>query len=204
MDEAFDPFLEFDESTVRHQVDHLAPDPGVDRVAVFDTFPRIVRGLLEAKGDPFAIAVHFDDHDIDFLTHLEHFARVADPTPTHVSDVQEAVEAVQINKGTVIGDVLDCTALDVTRLDVFKQGAALFEPLLLNQFAAGNDNVLPLGIDLEDLKVIGLAHILVEVLGRLDVNLGGREKSVDAYIDDEPTLDLGPDAAAENRTFFTL
>ena len=101
-----------------------------------------VRRLLEAEGDALALAVHFDDHDADFLAHLEHFARVGDAAPAHVGDVQQAVEAVQVHERAVVGDVLDDAAAQGAGLHVVEQGAALGLALLLDQFAARDDDVL--------------------------------------------------------------
>jgi hypothetical protein len=118
---------------------------------------------------------------------------VADAAPAHVRDVEKAVEAVEVDKGTVVGDVLDGTATNIARLDLLEKIAALFEALLFDQFTAGNDNVLPVRVNLEDFKVIGLANILVQVLGRLDVDLRSRKEGIDANIDDQTPLDLGLD-----------
>jgi len=48
---------------------------------------------------------------------------------------------------------------------------------------------------LENLEVVGLADVLVEVLGGLDVDVRRRHEGVDADRDDETALDLGLHAA---------
>ena len=38
---------------------------------------------------------------------VQHFGRVVDPAPGDVGDVQQAVDAAEVDERTVIGDVLD-------------------------------------------------------------------------------------------------
>ena len=107
VDEAFDAFLDFDERAVRHEVDDLAFDFLTDREALFDVVPRIGLHLLEAEGDALLLLVDVEDLDVDVLADLEHFARMGEPRPGHVGDMEQAVDAVQIDERTEIGDVLD-------------------------------------------------------------------------------------------------
>ena len=76
-----------------------------------DLVPRIVWLLLEAERHALFLAVDVEHEHFDFLAHLEHFARVVEAAPAHVGDVQQAVEAVEVDERAEIGDVLD-RALD--------------------------------------------------------------------------------------------
>ena len=88
--------------------------------------------------------------------------------------------------------------------DFGEEGAALFVALLFDELAAGNDDVLAVEIDFQDLEVIRLADVLVEVLRRLDVDLRRRQKRVDAHRDDETAFDFRLDAAGTNRAFLAF
>jgi hypothetical protein len=79
--ETFDAFLNFDECTIRHEIDNLALDCRANREAFLDLFPRIVGKLLEAKGDAFAFAIDLDDHHFDLLTLFHHLGWVVNTTP---------------------------------------------------------------------------------------------------------------------------
>ena len=195
VDEALDARLELDESAVRDEVDDLAVDLGTDRELAVDFVPRVLGGLLKAEGDPLLVAVDLDDHDLELLALLHHLAGVRNAAPGHVGDVEEAVHAVEVDERAEVGDVLDHALADLAGLDGVKEGAALLRALLLDELAAGEDDVLPLEVDLEDLEVVGLAHVLVEVLGGLDVDVRRRHEGIDADRDDETALDLGLDAA---------
>ena len=204
MDEAFDAAFDLDERTVGDEVDDLAVDLLADGVALLDAFPRIGLGLLEAEGDAFALAIDFDDHDGDFFADLDDFARVADAAPGHVGHVQQAVETVEVHERAVVGDVLDDAATDDAGLDLLEELATAFAALFFDEFATGDDEVLLLLVDLDDLEVEGLAHELFEVLGRVDVDLGGRHERVDADGDDEASLDDGLDAALDDGAFLAI
>jgi len=133
-------------------------DLGPDRELPVDLVPRVLGGLFEAEGDAFLVAVHLDDHDLHFFTLLEHFGGVRDATPAHVGDVEEAVHAVEVDERAEIGDVLDHALADLAGLDGVEQVAALGRALFLDELAAGEHDVLPEEVDLEDLEVVGLAH----------------------------------------------
>ena len=60
--------------------------------------------FFETKGDTLFLLV--DIHHVELLTDAHHFARVIDAAPAHVGDVQQAVEAVEVNEGTEVGNVL--------------------------------------------------------------------------------------------------
>jgi len=202
--EALDARLDLDERAVGDQVDDLAADLGSDRELPVDLVPRVLGGLLEAERNALLLPVDLDDHDLDLLALLEHFARVGDAAPAHVGDVQESVHAVQVDERAEVGDVLDDALAELPRLDGVEERAALVGALLLDQLAAGKDDVLPLKVDLEDLEVVGLAHVLVQVLGGLHVDVRGRHEGVDADRDDQAALHLGLDAAGGDRALGEL
>src|SRR5262245_1439143 len=99
---------------------------------------------------------------------------MSDSAPAHVSNVQQAVDAVQIDERAEIGDILDRAFADVARGHFGEQLLAAFQALLLNQLTAGQNNVLPLLVDLNNFKIVSIAHVLGEVLGGGNINLGGR------------------------------
>ncbi len=123
---------------------------------------------------------------------------MADPAPGHVGDVEKPVETIEIDERTVIGDVLDRAAANIARLDLREEVAPLFLTLLFDQLAAGDDDVLPLGIDLDHLEIVGLADVLIEVLRRLDVDLRRRQERIHTNIHDQAALDLALHATTEH------
>ena len=121
--------------------------------------------------------------------------------PTHVGDVKKTVQPVQVNEGTIVGNVLYHTPACFARLDLGKNFALLVLTPFLNQFSTGNDYVLSLPVNLNDLEVKSLPDELVQVLGSLNVDLGGRQKCVHANVNDQSTLYLGTNPSGNDGTF---
>lgn len=136
MDEAFDARLEFHECAVGYEAGNFAFDFEVDGVFLCDFVPRIFGLLFEAEGDAFFVAVDFEDHDVDVLADFEHFGGVADASPTHVGDVEESVESVEVDEGAEVGDVFDGAGDDGAFFEFVEELRAFFGALFFNQFAA--------------------------------------------------------------------
>src|SRR5208282_1512827 len=201
VDQTFDAGFEFDERAIGNQVDDAAFDFGADRVLLFDGVPRVGQLLLEAQADALFLAVDVEHDHVNILAYLEDFRRVPDPAPAHVRDVQEAVNAVEINESAEVGDVLDRALADVARGHFGEELLAALGAFLLDQLAAGQDDVLPLLIDFDDLEVVGVAQVLGEVLRGENVNLRGREKGLDADVDEQTAFDDGFDFAGDGAAF---
>ena len=201
MHQALDARLQFHERAVGHQVDHLAFDLGADGVFLLDAVPGIGQLLLEAQADPFLLAVDVQHHHVNVLAHLEDFRRVADPAPAHIGDVEQTVDAVEVDERAEIGDVLDRALADVARGHLGEEFLAALQPFLFDQFAPGQDDVLAFLVDLDDLEIVSIAHILGEVLGGDDINLGRGQEGLDADVDEQAALDDRLDLAADRAAF---
>ena len=163
--------------------------------------PRVGQLLLEAEADALLLPVDVEDDDVDVLADLEDFRGMPDAAPAHVGDVEQAVNAVEVNEGAEVGDVLDRALADVARGHFGQQLLAALGALLLDQFAAGQDDVLPLLVDLDDLEMVGVADVLRQVLRGEHVNLGSGQKRLDADVDDQPAFDDGLDLAGDGPAF---
>ena len=115
VDQAFDAGFELHKRAVRHEADDLALDLRADGIFRFDVVPRIGQLLLEAEADAFLFLVDVEHDHVNFLADLEHFRRMADAAPAHVGDVEQAVDAVEVDERAEIGDVLDRALADVAR-----------------------------------------------------------------------------------------
>ena len=171
MHQAFDAFFQLDESTVRHEVDDLPAQAAADRVAVLDAFPRVVRLLLQTQRDAFALAVHVQNHDFELVGDVDHLGRVLDAPPTHVGDVQQSVQAVEVDEYTEIGDVLDHAFATLAFLDGLHQDLLLLAQTFFDQLPARHDDVPPFGVDLQDLELVRATHVAFRVVHGHHVNL---------------------------------
>ena len=126
---------------------------------------------------------------------------MTEATPAHVRDVEQTVEAVQVNERTEVRDVFDNTLADVARNHLGEQLRALVAAFGFDEFAAGEHDVLALLIDFDDLEFVGVAHERGEILRRDDVELRRRQKRFDADIDDESAFDHRGDFAHDAAAF---
>ncbi len=125
---------------------------GADRILGLDALPRIVLQLLHAERDAVRLVVDLDDLDLHRLTDVEHFGRVIDAAPRDVGDVQQAVDAAEVDERTVVGDVLDHAVDDLTLFEVLHQLLTLLGAGLFENRAARHDDVAAAAIHLEDLE----------------------------------------------------
>ena len=157
--------------------------------------------MLEAEADALLFLVHIEHNHVNFLADLEKFRRMIDAAPAHVCDVEEAVNAIQLDEGAEIRDVLDRALADVARHHFSQQLGAFFVALLLDQFTARQHDVLPLLIDFDNLEFVGVVDKLREVSGRDDVNLRRGQKRLDADVDDQAAFDDRLDLAQDRAAF---
>src|SRR5207237_531777 len=104
-------------------------------------------------------------------------------TPGHVGDVEEAIDATEIDERAVLGDVLDDATNDLALFESLEGLGLLLVALLLEEHAARQDDVAALLVELDDLELVGLPDQLVQVADRSEVDLRTREERLDAALD---------------------
>src|SRR4029078_1062048 len=120
--------------------------------------------------------------------------RVIDPAPGDIGDVQEAVDAAEINERTVIGDVLDHAVDHLTLFEVLHQILALLGAGLFENRAARHHDVAAATVHLEDLERLRVVHQGCYVADRADVDLRARQEGNGTVeVDREAALDLVED-----------
>jgi len=102
---------------------------------------------------------------------------VIDALPAHVGDVEQAVDAAQVNECAVIGDVLDDAVTDFTLdqlADEFSAllGAGFFQDgaARRRRYCRGGRSILRIG------EGLFLAHERADVADRTDVHLAARQE----------------------------
>src|SRR5438034_1378285 len=123
--EAVDSALEPDENAeVGDRLDRAA-----DLVPFLEVrselFPGIGKALLHPEGDAPPLLVDLEDHDLHLVAERDHFRRMLDTPPSEIGDMQQAVDAAQIDERAVVGDVLDDALDDRALLEVREQRLAL-------------------------------------------------------------------------------
>src|SRR4029450_13754306 len=158
VDQTFDARLQLDERAVVGDVGDAAGEAGIQRILGLDALPRIVQQLLHDERDAGGLGGDLDDLDLHGLADGEHFGRVIDPAPGDIGDVQQAVDAAEIDERTVIGDVLDHAVNDLTLFEVLHQFLALLGASLFEHRAARHHDVAAAAIHFEDLERLRSVH----------------------------------------------
>ena len=196
VDQAFDARLQFDERAVVGDVGDAAGEARIERILRLDALPRIVQQLLHAERDAVGLVVDLDDLDLDGLADGQHLGRVIDPAPGDIGDVQQAVDAAEVDERTVIGDVLDDAVDHLTLFEVLHQFLALLGAGLFQNRTARHHDVAAAAIHLEDLERLRIVHQRRDVADRTDVDLRARQEGDRAVeVDGEAALDLVEDDA---------
>src|SRR5690606_21641652 len=125
--------------------------------------------------DALRVAIDADDLDADGVTDVDDFARVVDALVAHVGDMEQAVDATEVDERTVIGDVLDRTFDDLAFFQVLDQARTLFGARFLEDGAARHDDIAAAALHLEDLEGLRQVHERADVAHRADIDLRTRK-----------------------------
>src|SRR5690606_18558710 len=130
-----------------------------------------------AKADALRVAVDADDLDADGVTDVDDFARVVDALVAHVGDMQQAIDAAEVDERTIIGDALVGAFDDLTFFQVLDQARTLFGARFHEDGAARHDDVTAAAIHLEDLERLRQVHERADVAHGADIDLRtGKER----------------------------
>src|SRR5258707_4649006 len=123
---------------------------------------------------------------------------MADAAPRHVRDVQQAVDAAQIDERAVVGDVLDHALEHFALGEGLERVLLLFGVLFFEERLARQHDVAALLVDLDHAHAQLLAAQRVEISHGTDVNLRSRQEGADADVYGEAALDPLDDAADDD------
>src|SRR3954452_19547526 len=122
---------------------------------------------------------------------------MVDVRPRELGDVNEAVHAVEVDERAEVDDVRDLPLDDVARVELVEDALALVLPLLLEDRAAREDDVVARAVELDHLRAQLLAEELVEVLDAPDVDQRRGQEPAYAEVEDQAALDDLDDAAVD-------
>src|SRR5262249_56019300 len=137
---------------------------------------------------------HVQNVGLEVLVDVDHVTRVLHAVPGHVRDMQQAVDAAQVDERAELGDVLDDALAGLARLDGGEQLTLEARPIFLKQLATRYDDVPPHLVDLEDHALDFFVDVIADVRRPADVPLSGRQEYVDAPVHAHPALHLARDS----------
>ncbi len=196
--QAFDAGLQLDKRAVVGNIGHLAEQAGLGRIAACHTQPRVITHLFETQADTVFLCIKLEYLGCELLTGMHHFRGVTHTAPRHVGDVQQPVDAPQIHKCAVFGDVLDHTIDDRALPQGFQQLGTFLAHAGLQHGAAGQHHVVALAIQLDDLELHSLVFVGSQILGRTGVHQRTRQEGADAVDQHgQAALDLSSGGSAD-------
>ena len=120
---------------------------------------------------------------------IETTSGVVDVAPGELGDVDEAVDALEVHEGAEVDDVGDLALDHLAGLQAAEDLLADLLALLLEDRAAGEDDVVAAAVELDHLALELLAHELVEVLDAADVDQRGGQEAAHPEVEDQAALD---------------
>ncbi len=136
-----------------------------------------------------------------FLVYGKHLRGMIDSPPAHVGDVQQAVDASQVDERAELGDVFHHALAALAHFQFGQELGFFLRPLRFDQRPAADDDVPPRFVDLKHDALNGPADVIADVGGPADVHLAGRQEDVHADVDQKPALDLPRDYARDYVAF---
>src|SRR5262245_21571615 len=122
-----------------------------------------------------------------------------DALPGHVRDVQQAIDAAEVDERTVVGEVLDHTLDDCAFLQIVEQRIALGAVFLFDDRAARHHHVVALLVELDDFELERLALEVTRVPDRSYIDQRAGQKRADIIdLDDETAFHTSGDAAGHD------
>src|SRR5713101_1878440 len=105
MDETLHAIEDLDEGTEGDDLRDLALELIADVVGVDDALPRILLGLLEPQRDALTVAIDVEHLDLDRVPDREDLAGVVDVRPRQLGDVDQPVDAIEVDERAEVDDV---------------------------------------------------------------------------------------------------
>jgi len=196
VNQTFNTGFQLHEGAVIGDVGDTALMHGADGIHFFNSIPRIGLQLLHAKADAVGVLVDLDDLNLDGFADRQDFRRVVDATPSHIGDVQQAVNAAQIHERTVFGDVLDHTVNGLAFGQVADNFGTLFCTRFFKDRTTRNNDVATATVHFQDLERLLHAHQRASITHGTHVNLATRqERHSAAQINSKAAFDTAKDRA---------
>src|SRR6185437_14771551 len=196
--------LDADERAERHQLGDLARHDLADRVGAGVQAPRVFLGRLERQRDALAVEVDVEDLDGDLLADLDDLGRVVDVLPGQLGDVHQTVDAAEVHERTEVDDRGDDARVDLALGELVEELAADLGLGLLQPLPAGEDDVVAVLVELDDLRLELAAHVGLQVADAAHLDQRRGQEATQADVEDETALDDLDDGAGDDLVGFLL
>ena len=180
MNESVDARLHFDEETEVSGANDAAAELRAGRITIGDVAPGIGLLILHRERDALAVVFDFDDFDAHFLSDRDDFVRIGDAAAAHFGDVQQSIDAAEVDEGAEGRDGLDRAGQLRAGHDVAPRLLGLRRVRFLQQCGARDDDAASVVGKLGDAELVGLADELIGIVDLAERNLRQRTERAQA------------------------
>ena len=189
MYQAFDPVLDPYKGTEGNQLGYLARHHLADSVSTREGLPRIFLSGFQGQRNPFAIHIHIQYLDGNFLTDFHHFGGVIDMLPGQFGYVHQAVYSAQVHEGTEVDDGRNHAGTNLTLLQGIQELGAYLRLGLLQPGTAGKHHVVAVLIQFNNLGFELATNIGSEVAYPAHLYQRSRQEAAQTDIQNQAALD---------------
>src|SRR5690606_18093837 len=160
-----------------------------DGVGAGEDAPRVLLGRLQRQGDALAVQVDLENLDGDLVANLDDLGRVVDVLPGQLGHVDQAVDAAEIDEGAEVDDGGHDALADLALLQLVQELGADLGLGLLEPRTAGQDHVVAVLVQLDDLRLELLADVRLQVADAAHLDQRRRQEAAQADVQDQAALD---------------
>src|SRR5260221_11685943 len=200
--QALDALFHPHEGAERHQLGDPAGHDLPDLVGTGELLPGVLLRGLQRQRDPLAVHVHVEDLDGDLLADLDHLSWVVDVLPGQLGHVHQAVDPAQVDERAEVHDGRDHALADLALLQRVQEVLPDLRLRLLEPGAAGQDHVIAVLVQLDDLRLDLLAHVRLQVANSPHLDQGRRQEPAQADVQDQAALNDLDDGAGDDAVLF--
>src|SRR6185312_13198539 len=201
VDQALDAGFQFDKGSIIGDAHHTSDHARADRIMLFNRLPRIGVKLLNSKRNTLLGTIELQHLDRHFIADAYHFRRVSHTAVRHVADVQQAIDAAEIDERAVVRQILDRAGHDRAFAQLAEHGGFPRRQILFHRQLARHDNVSAPPIHFDDLDRNVLPKKLIRVVMRPDVDLRSRHERGSADVHLKTALDAANHASQHGQIF---
>ena len=145
-----------------------------------------------------ACHVDVENLDRDLVADLDDLGRVIDVLPRELGDVNQTVHPAQIDEGAEVDDGGDNTGTHLALLQGVQEVRADLGLGLLKPRAAGQDHVVAVLVEFDDLRLDLAADVGGEVANATHLDEGGGQEAAQTDVEDQAALDDLDDGAGHD------
>src|SRR5690606_27615454 len=117
-----------------------------------DLTPGLSLRSLDAQRDLLLVGVDAEDVDIHLFADLQHLGWVLHPAPGKLREMDQAIRPSDIDERTEVADARHAATTSLAFVKLLDQALLHNVPLLLYRLPLGEDQPIPMPVDLNNLQ----------------------------------------------------